>query len=119
MSKGLFYNRLAQVMHLVSNYVYPQPLSLYLGAYFKENKNLGSRDRKQIKEWFYAYFKSNVVIDDLETELIYILQHGKRPHIGESTKFVLLQNLTKHLRQGHSLCLLNCLMNFRKSASLI
>jgi 16S rRNA (cytosine967-C5)-methyltransferase len=79
MSKGLFYNRLAQVMHLVSNYVYPQPLSLYLGAYFKENKNLGSRDRKQIKEWFYAYFKSNVVIDDLETELIYILQHGKSP----------------------------------------
>jgi len=77
MSNGIFHIRLAQIKALISEYVYPEPLPIYLKRYFKANKKLGSRDRKQIKEWFYAYFKSDVQIKDLEEELLYLLHQDK------------------------------------------
>jgi len=55
-------------MTLIEKYQYPTPFPLYLKEYFSTHKNLGSRDRKQIKAWFYAYFKSDFLDFNLTVE---------------------------------------------------
>ena len=73
MKLGFFYNRLSQVTELIENYLYPESLSVYLSAFFKKNKQLGSKDRKQVKHWVYLYFKSSFICNNLQDELIYLL----------------------------------------------
>jgi 16S rRNA (cytosine967-C5)-methyltransferase len=43
---------------LLSQYVYPEPLHLFLKKAFRQNKKYGSRDRKIISDLLYAHFRS-------------------------------------------------------------
>ncbi len=65
---GRYYIRFNQVKELIENYPYPEPFSVYLKKYFSSNKKLGGKDRKQLKHWFYAYFKSDYINEQLSIE---------------------------------------------------
>jgi len=74
---GKLFIRLSQLKTLIENYPYPAPLSLYIKEYFTAHKNLGSKDRKEIKAWLYAFFKSDFLNEglSLETELLHVLKN--------------------------------------------
>ena len=69
MSKGKLFNRFNQVKSLIETYEYPNSLSRHLKSFLRSNKQFGSKDRKQIKQWFYAYFKLAILAENLEEEL--------------------------------------------------
>lgn len=58
--QGRIYSRFKQVKELIQSYTYPHSLTQHLKRYFQQHRNLGSRDRKELKQWFYAYFKLNI-----------------------------------------------------------
>lgn len=76
------------LISIFNQYSSPEPLSLFLKNYFSENKNLGSRDRKALREAAYLYYRwrpyfeleSNPLaiikwcIDQKHTELPYLIQ---------------------------------------------
>lgn len=45
------------LLTIFDSYQRPEPLSLFLKNYFSQNKKLGSRDRKAIREACYMYFR--------------------------------------------------------------
>lgn len=113
MASGYFYTRLNQVKKLIEDYVYPNTLTLYLKAYFQQNKQLGSRDRKQVKHWFFLYFKSNNNLQDLEEELIALLLYdeseileplrskfeGEKSEIDSQFTFPLIAQISLNLKE--------------------
>jgi len=73
---GKIFIRTSQLISIIESYAYPKPLHLHLKEYFQSNKKLGSRDRREIKAWFYGYFKSEYVEKNLpiDAELKIVLQ---------------------------------------------
>lgn len=50
-------NRLRIFIECLENYKHDVPVSKYLKDFFKRNKQMGSRDRKQLSHMIYAYFR--------------------------------------------------------------
>ncbi len=50
-------NRLRIFLECLENYKHDLPLSKYLKEFFKRNKQMGSRDRKNLSHMMYAYFR--------------------------------------------------------------
>ena len=57
--------RIKQAGTILKNYTYPLPYSSFLKQFFKENPNLGSRDRKEIRELTYSYFRLGKNLQDI------------------------------------------------------
>lgn len=57
MNEQYFGRRVAQLKELLSTYKYPTPFSIHLKSYFKQNKKLGSRDRKELRNFAYQWFR--------------------------------------------------------------
>ncbi len=51
---------------IIENYNGSEPFASFIKKYFTVNKQLGSRDRKQISQCCYAYFRSGHLLDGLE-----------------------------------------------------
>lgn len=49
--------RLKQLYQLMENYSYPLPFHTHLKDYFKHHKNLGSKDRKELRSLAYGFFR--------------------------------------------------------------
>lgn len=49
--------RLKQLNELLENYPYPLPFHTHLKEYFKHHKNLGSKDRKELRSLAYGFFR--------------------------------------------------------------
>jgi len=75
------YSYVATAIQLIENYKYPEPFQLYLQKFFRTHKKYGSRDRRNIKEICYNYFRLgnlnkqwsieeaiNIIADTLENE---------------------------------------------------
>ncbi|WP_245586379.1 RsmB/NOP family class I SAM-dependent RNA methyltransferase [Olivibacter sitiensis] len=50
-------SQLHRFKQMVDGYSQAQPLSVYLSAYFRENKQMGSKDRRQASRWIYHLFR--------------------------------------------------------------
>ena len=50
-------NRLRIFIECLENYKHDIPVSKYLKEFFKRNKQMGSRDRKQLSHMIYSYFR--------------------------------------------------------------
>lgn len=48
---------LERVLFLVNDYRPKQPLSVFLRQYFRSHRNMGSRDRRETREWVYHYHR--------------------------------------------------------------
>jgi 16S rRNA (cytosine967-C5)-methyltransferase len=46
-----------RVEYLISAYDYSRPFSMYLKEHFRNNPQMGSRDRRMTREWCYNYFR--------------------------------------------------------------
>ena len=53
----MYYSHLINIKKIVDTYSQQQPLSLFLKSFFKANKKFGSRDRKNIAQHVYNYFR--------------------------------------------------------------
>ncbi|MCB0736641.1 MAG: hypothetical protein KDC92_03940 [Bacteroidetes bacterium] len=60
--------RISQVKTIISDFSNQQPFSLYLKSYFKEHKQLGSKDRRQAQEWCIAWWRLGAWITHLSFE---------------------------------------------------
>src|SRR5690606_8520882 len=60
---------------IIHKYDGSAPLSLYLKDYFKQHKNIGSRDRKAISEGVYIYYRSALFLDS-QDDPIEIIKQG-------------------------------------------
>lgn len=49
--------RISQLKEIIKTYSHDTPLNLFLKQYFRKNKKIGSKDRKQITEWAYSWFR--------------------------------------------------------------
>ena len=63
-----YYSRLRQAKSILESYDYPQPFSLHLKRFFKANKQFGSKDRKQIAELCYAYWRQRRIWESYKLE---------------------------------------------------
>lgn len=61
------------LLDIFTNYKAPQPLSVFLKDFFIQNKKLGSRDRKAIREAVYTYFRWNTFLQNHQNPL-YLLK---------------------------------------------
>lgn len=61
--------RLAHVKRILSAYHYEMPLHHFLKNYFRENKQIGSKDRKLLRQYTYYWFRLGKSIIGEETEL--------------------------------------------------
>jgi 16S rRNA (cytosine967-C5)-methyltransferase len=52
-----FHTRIKQLRTLLDTYQYPQPFSAHLKLFFQKNKNLGGKDRKEIRALAYGFFR--------------------------------------------------------------
>jgi 16S rRNA (cytosine967-C5)-methyltransferase len=92
--KGILFNRFNQVRELVSSYNYPENPALHLSRYLKSNKKLGSKDRRQLKQWYYAYFKLAIVYSDLDEILWGTL------HADQSATLEPLRNISTYQKEN-------------------
>ncbi len=53
----MYYSHLINIKKIVDTYRQQQPLSLFLKSFFRANKKIGSRDRKNIAQHVYNYFR--------------------------------------------------------------
>lgn len=49
--------RISQIKEIIKTFNHDSPLSIFLKQYFRKNKKIGSKDRKQITEWSYSWFR--------------------------------------------------------------
>lgn len=61
-------NRLRIFIECLENYKHDTPLSKYLKEFFKRNKQMGSRDRKNLSHMMYAYFRIGMVCKERSFE---------------------------------------------------
>lgn len=50
-------NQIRQVLKIIESYTFTQPLSRFLSDFYKENKQMGSRDRRQASQLVYNYYR--------------------------------------------------------------
>jgi 16S rRNA (cytosine967-C5)-methyltransferase len=65
-----FYARLRQLREILDSYTYPVPFSNHLRLYFQKHKQLGGRDRKEIRALSYAFFRLSMAMDGEQLETI-------------------------------------------------
>lgn len=63
-----FYSYLNSAEKLLSDYKGKEPFSLFLKAFFKQYKKYGSRDRREISNLCYCYFRLGKSLPDLEIQ---------------------------------------------------
>ncbi len=63
------------IAQIIDIYTGETPLSIFLKSYFKENKNIGSRDRKAISEGAYIYYRSALFLNTTD-DVIDTLKQG-------------------------------------------
>jgi 16S rRNA (cytosine967-C5)-methyltransferase len=61
---------IASAAAIIDAYTYAQPFASFLQAHFARNKKFGSKDRKQIREACYGYFRCAKLFPALETAQI-------------------------------------------------
>ncbi len=61
-------NQIRQVLKIIENYTFAQPLSRFLSDFYKGNKQMGSRDRRQASQLLYNYFRLGKALSDKTTE---------------------------------------------------
>jgi 16S rRNA (cytosine967-C5)-methyltransferase len=49
--------RLEQALEVLKSYAYPTPFAGHLKTYFRAHKNMGGRDRRELKNLLYAYLR--------------------------------------------------------------
>jgi 16S rRNA (cytosine967-C5)-methyltransferase len=54
--------------NLIANYSHKTPFANYLSGYFAENKKYGSKDRRNIREACYAYFRWGLSLEKIDIE---------------------------------------------------
>lgn len=62
------HNRLRIFLECLDNYKHDVPLSKYLKEFYKQNKQMGSRDRKNLSHMMYAYFRLGFICKDKSYE---------------------------------------------------
>jgi len=72
MKEVVWYNHALQ---LINNYSPSQPLNLYLKQYFKNNSQIGSKDRKILRNLVYQYFRLGNLIHHTTPETGLVLGH--------------------------------------------
>jgi 16S rRNA (cytosine967-C5)-methyltransferase len=50
-------NQVRQILKIIDEYDFNQPLSRFLSDYYRTNKQMGSRDRRQASQLIYSYFR--------------------------------------------------------------
>lgn len=108
--QGILFNRFNQVKELVGSYEYPENAALHLSRYLKKNKKLGSKDRRQLKQWYYAYFKLAIFGESLDEILWKTLHADENESLdflrsistfestgADKTVFPLEEKISKHL----------------------
>src|SRR5690554_2377351 len=66
---------LASIRYILNEYKGKQPLSVFLKAYYKSNKQLGSRDRKAISEAVYIYYRVAYLFSEAD-DLLTVINAG-------------------------------------------
>ncbi|NNC86808.1 MAG: hypothetical protein HKN75_12090 [Bacteroidia bacterium] len=63
--------RLQQATEVITSYKFEQPFIQHLKAFFKANKKLGSRDRRQLSELVYDYYRVGLAVptDDITNRI--------------------------------------------------
>lgn len=65
-------NRYQRYLHLAAEVIHDyqgsEPFSNHIKRFFSLHKTLGSRDRKQISECCYSFFRTGFLLDDIEPE---------------------------------------------------
>lgn len=72
MKEVVWYNH---ALELINNYAPPQPLNLYLKQYFRNNTQIGSKDRKLLRNLVYQYFRLGNLIHHTTPESGLVLGH--------------------------------------------
>lgn len=79
MKESIFRLLLSHANTVIASYKYPQPAHLHLKNYFPQNKQLGSKDRRLIKEmvysWFRLGFSLNLPLNDQIEKSFQIIAH--------------------------------------------
>ena len=65
-----YHTRVAQITELLKSYKYPLPFSEHLKQYFREHKNAGSKDRREIRALSYAFFRIANALDNKDFDNI-------------------------------------------------
>jgi len=65
--------RLRNLLQLLRQYNWNQPLHLYLQEQFRLNKSWGSGDRRFYREWIYAYMRLGASVTQLTPERAFLL----------------------------------------------
>lgn len=101
-------NRIFQCMSLLQAYNGAEPLSQYLQSEFRTNKQYGSKDRREIRDLLYAFFRlGKLSFNDLEDRLlhsIYVTEGVKSKYL-EGTELVAYPDLAsqndrlKHIKE--------------------
>ncbi len=64
-------NQLRYAVNIIKEYDGRFPLSVWLKDYFKQNKQMGSRDRKTVAEMVYGYFRlGNIKFKNIEEKIL-------------------------------------------------
>ena len=63
-----------QIADILAGYTYPAPLHLHLQAFFKANKKMGSRDRREIRDLSYMYMRLAPLLQGTLDENVKVLQ---------------------------------------------
>lgn len=61
-------NRIRTVEKIIQEYRFDKPFSRYLGEYFKQNPQMGSKDRKESSNLAYCYFRLGKALHELSFE---------------------------------------------------
>ena len=70
--------RLQQATNLIQGYKFEQPLIQYLSTYFRANKKLGSRDRRQVRELVYDFYRIGSALPQEDTKIRIAVSHFLR-----------------------------------------
>ena len=68
-------SRIAQVKDIIGLYSYPKPFNLHLKDYFSKNKQIGSRDRRELRMLCYNLFRTGKAFSSLSFEEKLLLGH--------------------------------------------
>lgn len=61
-------NRIRKVKSLIEEYFHNQPFSVYLKEHFRNHPEMGSRDRRETREWTFNYFRIGLNLAELPFE---------------------------------------------------
>ncbi len=82
------YVQLQILKELLTNYRYPEPFHVYLKKFLRKKPGAGSRDRRQIREIAFNYFRPGRSLQGVETDERILLSH----FLGVSGPDALLQD---------------------------